>query len=87
MAYFIKDKDCLFNLAGQTSHMDSMADPFELTPFPPERKAIDIGDYYSDFSLITKELGWQPKVGLREGLQWTMAYYLSHNGHYWDEEV
>ena len=60
---------------------------FELIPFPSERKAIDIGDYYSDFSLITKELGWQPKVGLREGLQRTMAYYQAHNRHYWDKEA
>lgn len=58
---------------------------FELVPFPPERKAIDIGDYYSDFSLITRELGWQPKVGLREGLQRTMAYYQEHHSHYWSE--
>lgn len=28
MKYLIKNKDFLFNLAGQTSHMDSMADPF-----------------------------------------------------------
>lgn len=60
---------------------------FELVPFPSERKAIDIGDYYSDFSLITQELGWQPKVGLREGLQRTVAYYQVHHRHYWDEEV
>ena len=60
---------------------------FELIPFPSERKAIDIGDYYSDFSLITKELGWQPKVGLREGLQRTIAYYQAHNRHYWDKEA
>ncbi len=60
---------------------------FELVPFPPERKAIDIGDYYSDFSLITQELGWQPKVGLREGLQKTMVYYHAHRHHYWDEEA
>ena len=26
--YLVQDKDFLFNLAGQTSHMDSMADPF-----------------------------------------------------------
>lgn len=60
---------------------------FELIPFPPERKAIDIGDYYGDFSLITQELGWQPKVGLREGLQRTMDYYVAHKKHYWDEQV
>jgi UDP-glucose 4-epimerase len=27
MKYLIKDKDVMFNLAGQTSHMDSMSDP------------------------------------------------------------
>ena len=27
MAYLIKGKDYLFNLAGQTSHIDSMSDP------------------------------------------------------------
>lgn len=58
---------------------------FELVPFPPERKVIDIGDYYSDFSLITRELGWVPKVELREGLKKTMAYYQTHHAHYWQE--
>lgn len=28
MTYLIQDQDYLFNLAGQTSHMDSMADPY-----------------------------------------------------------
>lgn len=60
---------------------------FELIPFPPERKAIDIGDYYSDFSLITQELGWQPKVGLREGLKRTLNYYQDHLRHYLDKEI
>ncbi|MCQ8117283.1 NAD-dependent epimerase/dehydratase family protein [Methylomonas rosea] len=57
---------------------------YELLPFPPERKAIDIGDYYSDYSLIIAELGWQPTIGLREGLANTMAYYAEHHRHYWD---
>uniref|UniRef100_Q3AST1 UDP-glucose 4-epimerase n=1 Tax=Chlorobium chlorochromatii (strain CaD3) TaxID=340177 RepID=Q3AST1_CHLCH len=56
---------------------------YELVPFPPERKAIDIGDYYSDFSLITKELGWEPKVGLQDGLKKTVAYYQVNHAHYW----
>ncbi len=58
---------------------------FELIPFPPERKAIDIGDYYSDFSLITHELGWTPKVDLKEGLKRTIAYYEAHQEQYWQE--
>lgn len=58
---------------------------YQLIPFPPERKAIDIGDYYSDYSLITGELGWQPKVGLREGLMRTMDYYKANGINYYSE--
>jgi dTDP-glucose 4,6-dehydratase/UDP-glucose 4-epimerase len=56
----------------------------ELVPFPPERKAIDIGDYYSDFSLIRRELGWAPQVGLREGLARSLDYFKTHAAHYWE---
>ena len=56
---------------------------FELAPFPPDREAIDIGNYYSDFSLIAKELGWRPKVGLRDGLIKTISFYKAHHEHYW----
>ncbi len=46
--------------------------------FPPERKRIDIGDYYSDFSRIRSVLGWTPQVPLREALARTVAYYREH---------
>jgi dTDP-glucose 4,6-dehydratase/UDP-glucose 4-epimerase len=58
---------------------------YELEPFPADRKAIDIGDYYSDYSLITKELGWVPKIDLKEGLKRTLNYYRAHFSHYWDK--
>ena len=57
---------------------------FDIVPFPPERKAIDIGDYYSDFSKIKAVLGWQPKVGIREGLRKSLAFYQTHHQHYWE---
>jgi UDP-glucose 4-epimerase len=44
-------------------------------PFPPDREAIDIGDYYADASRIERELGWHPKVGLAEGLRCTIDFY------------
>jgi dTDP-glucose 4,6-dehydratase/UDP-glucose 4-epimerase len=55
----------------------------KLIPFPPERKKIDIGDFYSDYSLIRKELGWSPKVGLKAGLSATIDYYRQNGSHYW----
>ena len=58
---------------------------YELRPFPADRKAIDIGDYYSDYSLITKELGWVPKIDLKKGLKRTLNYYRAHFSHYWDK--
>jgi dTDP-glucose 4,6-dehydratase/UDP-glucose 4-epimerase len=54
----------------------------EYVAFPPDRKVIDIGDYYGDFSLIRNELGWSPQVTLREGLKITLAFYAEHLSHY-----
>jgi UDP-glucose 4-epimerase len=56
---------------------------FDLIPFPPDRKAIDIGDYYTDFSKISNTLGWKPTTNLTEGLERTFAYYQEHHRHYW----
>jgi len=56
---------------------------FQIIPFPPDRKAIDIGDYYSDFSKIHQTLGWQPKVYLQQGLRQTIEYYQQHHENYW----
>ena len=55
----------------------------ELVPFPEDRKAIDIGDYYADFRKIEKILGWSPTVTLKEGLKQTLEYYRQHHEHYW----
>ncbi len=55
----------------------------ELVPFPVERKSIDIGDYYSNFDLISSDLGWQPKVGLKLGLENSLKYYRKNYKHYW----
>jgi UDP-glucose 4-epimerase len=58
------------------------ASAFTVREFPAGRKAIDIGDYYADFSLIRDELGWQPKVDLREGLLRTLEYFKANLGQY-----
>jgi UDP-glucose 4-epimerase len=56
---------------------------YRLVAFPPDKKRIDIGDYYADYSRIREQFGWEPKVSLREGLGRTVAYYLEHAHHYW----
>lgn len=57
-------------------------EPFVVRPYPAERKKIDIGDYYADYSKISQQLGWEPKVSLREGLKRTLAYYATELEHY-----
>jgi len=46
--------------------------------YPAERKRIDIGDYYADFSRIRSTLGWQPRISLHDGLRRTMEFYREH---------
>lgn len=56
---------------------------YRLVPFPTDRQRIDIGDYYGDDSRIRAQLGWQPRVSLREGLARTLAFYREFGDHYW----
>jgi UDP-glucose 4-epimerase len=55
---------------------------FSVRTFPPERKRIDIGDYYCDWSRLQAAVGWKPRVHLREGLARTLAYYREHLSSY-----
>lgn len=50
--------------------------------WPAEQKAIDIGSFYADSAKFRAATGWQPRVGLREGLARTVAYYREHLPHY-----
>ena len=57
---------------------------YRVVPFPEERRSIDIGDYFADDAKIRGRLGWQPAVGLREGLARSLDYYRAHAPAYWD---
>jgi UDP-glucose 4-epimerase len=59
------------------------AGSWRLVPFPEERRTIDIGDYYADDSKLRSRLGWEPRVGLREGLERSLAFYREHGAWYW----
>lgn len=55
-----------------------------VVPFPPERKQIDIGDFSTDSRRFREASGWQPRVGLEEGLRRTVAFFREHGDRYWN---
>ena len=58
------------------------SEPFVVREYPAKRKKIDIGDYYADDQKIRQQLGWQPRVNLREGLRRTLDYYRKELKYY-----
>jgi nucleoside-diphosphate-sugar epimerase len=46
--------------------------------FPDERKRIDIGYYFSDYSKFKGAFDWSPKTNLEEGLKQTIEYFRKH---------
>jgi UDP-glucose 4-epimerase len=92
--------DCngeVFNVGGDrpVSHRDLAALLLDVAgsgrvkyvPWPPDKKAIDIGDFYADSSKFRQATGWTPAVSLREGLTRTIAYYREHFDKYVDRSV
>ena len=53
--------------------------------WPPEKKRIDIGSFYTDSTKFRQTVGWQPRVSLRDGLRQTLDFYSRHLPHYLDE--
>ena len=47
---------------------------YTIREFPAEQHAIDIGNYYSDFSKIRSQLGWEPRRSLRDTIERTLAF-------------
>jgi UDP-glucose 4-epimerase len=56
---------------------------YEHTPFSPERKAQEPGDFYTDITKIRRITGWSPGMNLSEGIRRTVDYYRMHKEHYW----
>jgi len=55
---------------------------YTIRDYPAERKRIDIGDYFADYSRIQEELGWRPRVDLEQALRQTLTYYRSYIDRY-----
>ena len=47
-------------------------------PWPAEKQAIDIGNFYTDSTRFHAATGWTPRIPLREGLASTIAFYREH---------
>jgi UDP-glucose 4-epimerase len=62
------------------------AGDWELVPFPKDREAIDIGDYFGTYDLIKSELGWEPRVGVREGVAKAIEFFRSRPD-YWQNSL
>jgi UDP-glucose 4-epimerase len=45
------------------------------TPFPTERRRIDVGDYWGSYEKFHRATGWRPVVGLQQGIERTTAFY------------
>ena len=54
----------------------------EFVDWPPEKKAIDIGSFYTDWTKFHAATGWSPQVTLEDGLRRTIAFYREHFDHY-----
>jgi UDP-glucose 4-epimerase len=50
--------------------------------WPADKKAIDIGDFYSDSRKFRRTTGWQPAVALADGLRHTVEFYRQHLDRY-----
>jgi UDP-glucose 4-epimerase len=82
----------VFNLGGERAvNLRELADllikanaggRYEVRSFPENRRRIDIGDYYADYSSLADTLGWQPRVHLQEGLELTIRFFRQHLQNY-----
>lgn len=59
---------------------------YKMVEWPADKKAIDIGSFYADSTKFRTTVGWEPHVGLREGLARTIAYYREHLPRYLDTD-
>jgi UDP-glucose 4-epimerase len=85
----------VFNVGGfqPISHRDLVSLLIEVAgagsvrhvPWPPEKKAIDIGSFYADSSRIRAAVGWEPRVSLRSGFAKALDYYRTHLREYLDD--
>ncbi len=76
--------DCIISLKDLAELMIKVngGGTYVVRPYPSERKQIDIGNYYADFSRIKSVLGWEPRIPLQEGLVRILGFYRENLDRY-----
>lgn len=68
-------KGVLFSYVAQMIIDECGSGQYNLVPFPKELEPFEIGSFYFDIAKIQKELGWNPKTNIREGIAKMVAFY------------
>ena len=67
--------EMVVRIAGPPAH-------YTTREFPADRAQIDIGSYHADDSAFRTASGWEPKVGLEDGIARTIDWYRTRLGDY-----
>lgn len=82
----------IYNLGGEALSLKEIAElmikaygrgSYELVPYPPETKKVEVGNFIGDYQKIQKAIGWKPHISIEEGFRTTFDYYLKNKNHYW----
>jgi UDP-glucose 4-epimerase len=55
---------------------------YTMREFPADRASIDIGSYHADDRAFRAAAGWDPKVGLEEGIRRSLDWFRPRLGEY-----
>ncbi|HZT89181.1 MAG TPA: NAD-dependent epimerase/dehydratase family protein [Stellaceae bacterium] len=72
----------LLAIAAALVRANDGAGGYDVREFPPERKAIDIGDFLTDDRRFRDLTGWRPAVTLDDGLRRSLDYFRRHLASY-----
>ena len=72
---FLTLAKCIIDKAGTGS--------LAFTPFSPERKAQEPGDFYSNIDKIARVTGWRPTTSLDDGVAASLEFYRANREYYW----
>ena len=67
--------ELMVRVAGPPAH-------YTTREFPADRASIDIGSYHADDRAFRAAAGWEPQVGLEEGIRQSLDWFRPRLGEY-----